>query len=77
VLLFSWLPLAFLLSTFYRTLLLATLTKAEYEPPMDTSEQILASGLPLLVQRPSVMDDTFRSSPIPTVRRLFQVSILN
>ncbi len=67
-----WLPTGIILSFAYKSNLLAHLIAFTYQPPIETAQDVLDSGLPLFIEQRSWHEYFFRLNSQPIMR---QVSI--
>jgi hypothetical protein len=63
-----WLWCGFLLSVSYKSNLRATMMTPVYETPVDTAEQVLALGLPVMAVQATVCEQALRDSNKPVYR---------
>ncbi len=71
-----WLPLGFLVNLAYKTNLLASLVTVVYEPPIDSNEDVLASGLPVWVPKGGWFEDVFVHSNNPVLNEIYIKNII-
>ncbi len=70
ILLWIWLPCGLFVSFAYRSALLASLVTITYEKPIDTAQDVLDSGLPLLVNTPGWESIFFSTSTSPLYQKM-------
>lgn len=70
ILLWFWLPCGLLVSFAYRSALLTSLVTMSYEKPIDTAQDVLDSGLPLLVHTPSWESNFFNTAKSPIYQKM-------
>ncbi len=76
IMLAFWIPLAFFVNAAYRSQLLSNIVALEYEATIDTSEQVLASKLPLAVRTDGIYYDTFTKNPTPILKAIYEENVL-
>ncbi len=71
IILWLWLPMGLILSLAYRSNLLAMLVKNEYEAPIDTVDDAVASGGVLFVPEKTWPHEILKYSPSKKYQQLY------
>ena len=66
----KWACIGFLLTTFYRSVLLAHIVKIDYQKTIDTIDDVLQSEMPLLITKGTAMPFLLAADPRPKVIEL-------
>ena len=71
----EWMLLGFLLTLFYKSVLLASLVSVQNEKPIDTLEDMLLTDRKILMQERTSTEILLRTDPRPGIQQLAKISI--
>ncbi len=71
-----WLPLAFFINMAYKANLLVNVIAIDYENTIDTSQQVLDSGLPVHIYKTGMFFNIFNNNPTPLLKKIYEKNVL-
>ena len=71
-----WLPMGFILNLSYRANLLVNILAIDYETPLDYSEQVLASNLPVWVYKTGLYNELFTNNPTEVLKGIYEKNVM-